>query len=197
MADKPYVCGKCGAALSVDCLKEWNGRILKTCPYCHHVELLEEDADIAVERIKSKRISQIENRRLDIQERAMRHVRIKIKAPTWLRDFFEIFGPYIIGVLIIFSVIGAIVWWHISPPEDAGYYRGKVVTEAVRSFRDAGFFNVSTIPIEDGRSIGRVDHVTISGESAFYKGFVLFFHDRSTYGRTAPVVIYYHTEKPK
>lgn len=97
----------------------------------------------------------------------------------------------------MFLIIGIVLFWNISPPEDAGYYRGKEVTESVRSFRDAGFFKVSTVPIEDGRNVGRADHVTINGESEFYANSVFLLHGRSEYGRNASVVIYYHTEKPK
>ena len=190
-----YICSKCGAALSVENLQEWNGRMLKTCPYCHYVESIEEDPQVAAERIKSQRISQIENRRMDIQEREMR--REKKKKPEWLQETIEIFGPMVLVFGSIFLIIGLLIFWNIHPPEDAGYYRGKEVTEAVRSFRDAGFFRVSTIPIEDGRNIGRVDHVTINGESEFYANSVFLLHGRSEYGRNAQVVIYYHTEKPK
>lgn len=193
--DVVYSCSKCGAVLSPEHLQEWNGRILKACPYCHYVESVEEDPHVTVERIKSQRISQIENRRMDIQERAMR--RERFKRPEWLQETIEIFGPIVLIFGSMFLIIGIVLFWNISPPEDAGYYRGKEVTESVRSFRDAGFFKVSTVPIADGRNVGRVDHVTINGESEFYADSVFLLHGRSEYGRNASVVIYYHTEKPK
>ena len=99
-----YICSKCGAALSVENLQEWNGRMLKTCPYCHYVESIEEDPQVAAERIKSQRISQIENRRMDIQEREMR--RERFKKPEWLQETIEIFGPMVLVFGSIFLIIG-------------------------------------------------------------------------------------------
>lgn len=185
-------CSKCGAHLGVG---EWKGRIITNCPYCGCDKLFLEDARIVTERIKSNRISSIEHRRLDIEER-------RAKAELSEDRFWDMFGRVI---LIAFMAIffGMIVFglfsmvWRISPPEDSGYYKGEEVHSVERSFRDAGFLNVSVVSVPDGRYVGYVDHVTINGESEFYKDFALFFHDRSEYGRFAPVVIYYHTEKPK
>lgn len=193
MSEKPeLMCSECGARLGVG---EWKGRIITKCPYCGCDKLFREDARIVTERIKSNRISSIEHRRLDIEER-------RAKAELSEDRFWDMFGRVILVALMV-GFFGMLAFglfsmlWKISPPEDSSYYKGKEVHSIERSFRDAGFLNVSVSSIPDGRYVGYVDHVTINGESEFYKDFVLFFHDRSEYGRLAPVVIYYHTEKPK
>ena len=186
------ICSECGARLGIG---EWKGRIITKCPYCGCDKLFREDARIVAERIKSNRISSIEHRRLDIEER-------RAKAELASDLFWDKFGRFILVLVILFPFVLAAClslsdWWTISPPEDSSYYKGREVHSIERSFRDAGFLNVSVSPISDGRYVGYVDHVTINGESTFYANSAFLLHGRSEYGRNAPVVIYYHTEKPE
>lgn len=187
------VCGECGARLGVG---EWKGRIITKCPYCGCDKLFREDPRIVAERIKSNRISSIENRRLDIEE-----LKVKIDKRRFFSKLFEHMTFWKFLYLLLLTLIAFILVMNISSgirqslesrnmidsPEDSSYYVGKDFRVVERSLKDAGFTNVSSVPIYDDQPSGSVDHVTIGGKSDFSHW--------NSFDKSIPVVVYYHAEK--
>ena len=206
-------CPQCNATLSVE-----EGREMLFCSYCGHKILLNDENkhtihyidDAAIKRAETERMIQLKELEMEEKKRANK----KIAVIIWLVIMVilviaGICGLWICwGVAFFVGIFGAAFLFDDDnrkkkptriPNEDEvqitdklRYYREKHCETICGLYKNAGFVNVSTLPMHDLKLLefkknGLVKEITINGEDDFDEGDV--------FKKTDPVVIMYHSSK--
>lgn len=168
------------------------------CPYCGallHVEYSPES--IKVQLVKQREDGKTERAKIELESK-----KLKIQAE---KNQTRLSVYLIVGCLLmimLLPLIGEVLYavpdmfatasGKIAAPLASQDARGLDANDLKLRFEDAGFENITLIPMKDINWVsgfyldeGAVDHVTIGGEGDY--------SDESYYSPNAPIRIYYHS----
>ena len=194
------LCKACGATMTF----EAEGQ-LATCPFCNSKELIIEDKEVAVERIKSKTARDLkdkdyrqlqEKNRIELEKLYYEeNKKVRENARDWKeigRSFILILG--IFGFIAIISLLTQFIdkaRGRIDFPSNPENYIGENYHTVEMELKDSGFTNVVLKPLED-LDINMEEH-----EGVVYKimidGRTDWFPD--TAKPDVQIFIYYHSQE--
>lgn len=189
------VCAHCGGTMTVD----KDSSILK-CPYCGSAELIRENDNVKIAKIKNDTQKEIEIKKMEYEDRE-RERRYKERRNE-SDDEFAKFGMYLLVPLVLFFLIFALIQSskkdEVIQPLDptmaavsmsSSSFDSENYQSALNLLQKSGFTNITCEPVYDIyfgvlSSEGNVAKISINGITDFDKN--------ETFPKDAEIIITYH-----
>lgn len=170
------------------------------CPYCGSTELIRENDNVKIAKIKNDTKKEIEFKKMEYEdrERERQHKEKVDETDSELLKILMYFFVPIFFIFVIFAIIHSSKDDEVIQPTDptmavvsmsSTSFSSKNYQAALNSLKESGFTNITCEPVYDiyfgvFTSEGEVDKITINGITEFDKN--------ETFPKDAEIIITYH-----